>query len=59
MATQYLDSLSERQGTVLCASADWAMGWRGFIDGAIEDGARAAMELNREFSNLKRTSPRL
>lgn len=59
MATKYLESLRERQGNVLFASADWSMGWRGFIDGAIEDGARAAMELNKEFSSLKRLSSRL
>ncbi|KAH7145922.1 hypothetical protein B0J13DRAFT_331771 [Dactylonectria estremocensis] len=49
MATSYLDDLRRRQGRVLFASADWAMGWRGFIDGAIEDGANAAMELALEF----------
>ncbi|CAK7236849.1 hypothetical protein SCUCBS95973_009749 [Sporothrix curviconia] len=49
MSTKYLDPLRERQGNVLFASADWAMGWRGFIDGAIEDGGRAAKEIASEI----------
>lgn len=49
MATNYLDVLRERQGNVVFASADWALGWRGFIDGAIEDGARAAMEVKADL----------
>lgn len=48
MATSYLDALRERQANLLFASADWALGWRGFIDGAIEDGTRAAMEILTE-----------
>lgn len=53
MATEYLDVLRERQGNVLFASADWAMGWRGFIDGAVEDGARAAKELDGELRSCR------
>lgn len=41
-ATKNLKALQEPHGRVLMASADWAQGWRGFIDGAIEQGARAA-----------------
>jgi monoamine oxidase len=47
---KYIDALRERQGNILFASADWALGWRGFIDGAIDDGARAAMEVKSELS---------
>ncbi|KAF7560410.1 hypothetical protein G7046_g3749 [Stylonectria norvegica] len=53
MSTKYLDVLRKRQGNVLFASADWAMGWRGFIDGGIEDGAKAAMELALELRAAK------
>lgn len=49
MATTFLDDLRKRQGRILFGSADWAMGWRGFIDGAIEDGARVAMDLVTEL----------
>jgi monoamine oxidase len=49
MSTKYIDILRQRQGNILFASADWAIGWRGFIDGAIEDGARAALEIKDEF----------
>ncbi|USP81287.1 hypothetical protein yc1106_08561 [Curvularia clavata] len=42
-ATKNLKVLQEPHGRVFMGSADWAQGWRGFIDGAIEQGARAAM----------------
>ncbi|KIW04347.1 hypothetical protein, variant [Verruconis gallopava] len=48
---KYLDALRERQGNTIFASADWALGWRGFIDGAIEDGTRAAMEIKTELAD--------
>ena len=35
---QRLLALQESHGNVWFASADWADGWRGFIDGAIEQG---------------------
>ena len=50
MATKYLGALRQRQGNILFASSDWAIGWRGFIDGAIEEGLRAAKELNDELT---------
>jgi monoamine oxidase len=59
MATKYLDSLRERQGNVIFASADWALGWRGFIDGAIEDGTRAAIEVKTELAILTGSRPKL
>jgi monoamine oxidase len=59
MATNYLDVLRERQGNVIFASADWALGWRGFIDGGIEDGARAAKEVKDELAAERTDGPRL
>ncbi|KAF2847292.1 monoamine oxidase N [Plenodomus tracheiphilus IPT5] len=44
----YLEDLRRRQGNVVFASSDWAVGWRSFIDGAIEEGGRAAREVRRE-----------
>ncbi|KAL4999427.1 FAD/NAD(P)-binding domain-containing protein [Aspergillus recurvatus] len=35
---KYLATLRESQGSIHSASSDWALGWRGFIDGAIEEG---------------------
>lgn len=43
--TKYLAELQKSHGLVLFASADWADGWRGFIDGAIERGRTAAIEV--------------
>ena len=40
--TKYLAELQKRHGHVLMASADWASGWRSFIEGAIEQGSLAA-----------------
>ncbi|KAJ9635677.1 hypothetical protein H2204_005637 [Knufia peltigerae] len=49
-ASQYLSTLQEPHGNVWFASADWADGWRGFIDGAIEQGAHVAQEVADSFS---------
>jgi monoamine oxidase len=40
--TKYLASLREPHGRVHFAGGDFALGWRGFIDGAIESGNREA-----------------
>ena len=45
---KYLEALRQRAGNILFANADWALGWRGFIDGAIEEGTRAAFEITSE-----------
>jgi monoamine oxidase len=39
---KYLAALQAPAGRVVFASADWANGWRGFMDGAIEQGLVAA-----------------
>ncbi|KAJ5750671.1 monoamine oxidase maoN [Penicillium manginii] len=51
---QYLEALRERHGNILFSSADWALGWRGFIDGAIEEGSRAAKQIIDELGFPKR-----
>lgn len=43
--TKYLAALREPQGLVYFASGDFALGWRGCIDGAIESGTRTAREV--------------
>ncbi|KAF8864916.1 amine oxidase [Acephala macrosclerotiorum] len=43
--TSYLEALRVRHGNVFFASLDWAVGWRSFIDGAIEEGTRAARDV--------------
>jgi hypothetical protein len=42
MLTGALQELQRPEGNLYFAGADIANGWRGFIDGAIETGARAA-----------------
>lgn len=44
-----LDAMRARHGNVVFANSDWAVGWRSFIDGAIEEGARAAMTIKEEL----------
>ncbi|KAL4969796.1 flavin monoamine oxidase family protein [Aspergillus stella-maris] len=41
-ATRYFDALRRPHGNVSFASADWSDGWRGWIDGAVQDGTQAA-----------------
>ncbi|KAL4898058.1 hypothetical protein BDV59DRAFT_190006 [Aspergillus ambiguus] len=48
-----LDALRARHGNVLFANSDWAVGWRSFIDGAIEEGTRAAMTVTEELGPKK------
>lgn len=40
-----------RHGNVLFANSDWALGWRSFIDGAIEEGTRAAATVKNELQS--------
>jgi hypothetical protein len=56
MSLKYLDELRKRHGNVLFGSADWALGWRAFIDGAIEDGGRVAKEASDEICALRRSN---
>ncbi|PYI06807.1 amine oxidase [Aspergillus sclerotiicarbonarius CBS 121057] len=46
-ASKYLQVLQQRHGRIVFASADWADGWRGFVDGAIEQGHAAVRETVR------------
>ncbi|KAE8152943.1 hypothetical protein BDV25DRAFT_169716 [Aspergillus avenaceus] len=48
-----LDALRRRHGNVLFANSDWAVGWRSFIDGAIEEGTRAAKTVTDELRVLR------
>jgi len=43
--TKYLAKLREPEGLVHFAGGDIALGWRGFIDGAIESGSRVAQQV--------------
>lgn len=49
-AFKYMNALRRREGNVFFASGDWALGWRGFIDGAIEEGTRVAYEIKNELA---------
>lgn len=51
--TKYQEELQNRHGNVFFASADWADGWRAFIDGAIEQGRRKAQEATLELRAMK------
>ncbi|KAK5103971.1 hypothetical protein LTS08_003395 [Lithohypha guttulata] len=43
--TKYQQELQKSHNHVFFASSDWADGWRGFVDGAIESGLKAANDV--------------
>ncbi|EXJ70491.1 uncharacterized protein A1O5_06560 [Cladophialophora psammophila CBS 110553] len=47
--TKYLQDLRGSHGNIYFANSDWAVGWRSFIDGAIEEGTRAALNIQRSL----------
>jgi hypothetical protein len=54
--SKYLAELQKSEGRVVFASADWADGWRGFVDGALERGkvaARNALKVASQESRAK------
>ena len=54
--SQYLEELQKPHGKIIMASADWADGWKGFVDGAIEQGARAAVTVAKDLAAERATS---
>ncbi|RGP78390.1 flavin containing amine oxidase [Fusarium longipes] len=53
-STLYLQELQQSHGRVSFASGDSADGWRGFVDGAIEQGKKVANGILRENSKVQR-----
>jgi monoamine oxidase len=53
LLVKHLDDMRARHGKVVFANSDWALGWRSFIDGAIEEGTRAALEVRMEVEGLR------
>ncbi|KAE8389469.1 monoamine oxidase maoN [Aspergillus alliaceus] len=49
MSRESLGPLQERHGWLFFANSDWADGWRGFIDGAIEQGMKVAKQVATEL----------
>ncbi|KAI7972643.1 hypothetical protein EIK77_009106 [Talaromyces pinophilus] len=49
--SKYLKALQESHGRIVFASADWAAGWRGFVDGAIERGQVAVQDIMQLLKN--------
>lgn len=54
--TKYLAALREPEGLVHFAGGDIALGWRGFIDGAIESGTRVARDVMTRLAGLAPTA---
>ncbi|KAK1918882.1 hypothetical protein P3342_001011 [Pyrenophora teres f. teres] len=59
LVAKHLGDMRERHGNILFANADWALGWRGFIDGAIEEGTRVGQEVRRELLTESASRPTL
>ena len=47
--SKFIGDLQKKQGNIHFANSDWASGWRGFIDGAIEQGLVAAHQVRDEL----------
>ena len=58
-ASKYTAALQEEHGNVWFANSDWADGWRGFIDGAIEQGIAVAQRVADALATTERTEPPL
>lgn len=54
--TKYQEELQKRDGNVFFASADWAHGWRAFIDGALEQGFLNALDVLKELRTEDRAT---
>lgn len=50
MWSSYGEAMRKHEGRLIFAGSDIADGWRGFIDGAIETGLRAARDVNAIFA---------
>jgi len=59
LLANHLDDMRARHGNVFFANSDWALGWRSFIDGAIEEGTRVAFEVRKELTELENANPSL
>ncbi|THX59008.1 monoamine oxidase N [Aureobasidium pullulans] len=53
LVTEHLEDLRAPQGNMYFANSDWAVGWRSFIDGAIEEGTRAALAVKRDLDRSR------
>lgn len=51
MLTEAFEEMNKPEGLVHFAGSDFAYGWRGFIDGAIESGARNAQLIIEKLKN--------
>ncbi|KAF2010245.1 amine oxidase [Aaosphaeria arxii CBS 175.79] len=59
LLSNHLNDMRATHGNVVFANSDWALGWRSFIDGAIEEGERAALIVRRDLLGAKFDAPRL
>lgn len=50
LLSTYLKDMRARESNIVFACSDWALGWRSFIDGAIEEGTRAAITVRADFA---------
>ncbi|KAH0343399.1 monoamine oxidase N, partial [Aureobasidium melanogenum] len=53
LVTEHLEDLRAPQGNIYFANSDWAVGWRSFIDGAIEEGTRAALAVKKDLDRSR------
>ncbi|EDU44588.1 monoamine oxidase N [Pyrenophora tritici-repentis Pt-1C-BFP] len=49
LVVKHLGDMCKRHGNILFENSDWALGWRGFVDGAIEEGTRVGYEVRKDL----------
>lgn len=54
--SKYQDELQKPHHNIFFASADWAHGWRAAIDGALEQGSMAALEITKAIRRRRNGS---
>ncbi|KAH6894697.1 hypothetical protein B0T10DRAFT_509169 [Thelonectria olida] len=54
LLVDHLNDMRANHGNIVFACSDWALGWRSFIDGAIEEGGRAAMTVRAGLADRAR-----
>ena len=55
--TESLAELQRPEGSVFLAGSDYANGWAGFIDGAIESGMQSARDVHDRLSSVADVHP--
>ncbi|KAJ9642792.1 hypothetical protein H2204_002440 [Knufia peltigerae] len=54
--SRYLKAMQQPEGNVILANADWSNGWRGWIDGAAQQGIESASKVVDALQSVPKSS---